>query len=83
MEACQEEEELTTMETKPEVAQQQEVPVENAIVKPVRGWKKWHRGKKQAAERCEEPEKLTRGIFGSWRKLAATCRNVSRSATVA
>jgi flagellar biosynthesis chaperone FliJ len=70
MEECQEEEE-------------EEVPVEDAIVKPVKGRRKRYRGKKQAAERCEESEELTRGICGSRRKLAAACRKVSRRAAVA
>jgi hypothetical protein len=78
-----EEEEPTSVETKPEVAHQREVPVEDAVVKPVNGRKKRHRGKKQAAGRCDEPEELTRGICGSRRKLAAACRKVSRRATVA
>jgi hypothetical protein len=65
------------------VAQQREVPNEDAVEKLVNGRKRRHRGKKQAAERCEEPEELTRGICGSQRKLAATCRKVSRRATVA
>jgi hypothetical protein len=56
MEERLEEEEPTSLDRKPEVAQQQEVPVENAVVKPVNGRKRRHRGKKQAAERCEEPK---------------------------
>jgi hypothetical protein len=50
MEACLEENELTSVEKKPEMAQQREVPVEDAVVKPVKGRKRRHRGKKQAAE---------------------------------
>ncbi|PNF29782.1 hypothetical protein B7P43_G10691 [Cryptotermes secundus] len=38
----QEEEKRTSLDRKPEVAQQ-EVPIEDAIVKPVKGQKKWHR----------------------------------------
>jgi hypothetical protein len=52
-------------------------------MKPVKGRKKRHRGKKKAAERCEEPKELTLGICGSRRKLAAACRKVSHCATVA
>jgi hypothetical protein len=53
--ACQEmenrlEDEPTSVDRKPEVAQQREVTVEDAIVKLVNGRKKRHRGKKQAAE---------------------------------
>jgi hypothetical protein len=64
------------------VAQKEKVPKEDAIVQLVKGRKKRQRGKKQAAERCEEPEELTRGIFGSWRKFAAACRKVSHHTTV-
>jgi hypothetical protein len=67
----------------PEVAQQREVPNEGAVVKPVNGRKKRYKGKKQAAERREEPKEMTQGISGSRRKLAAACRKVSRPATVA
>jgi hypothetical protein len=83
MEERLEEEDPTSVDRKPEVAQQREVPVEDAVVKPVNGRKKRRRGKKQAAERCEEPEELTRGIYGSRMKLAAACRKVPRRATVA
>jgi hypothetical protein len=83
MEERLEEEEPTSVDRKPEVAQQREVPVDDAVVKPVNGRKKRHKCKKQAAERCEEPKELTRGICGSRKKLAAACRNVSRRATVA
>jgi hypothetical protein len=54
MEERLEEEEPTSVDRKPEVAQQREVPIEDAVVKPVKGRKKRYRGKKQAAERCEE-----------------------------
>jgi hypothetical protein len=40
----------TSVDRKPEAAQQ-EVPVENAVVKPNDGRKKRHKGKKQAAGR--------------------------------
>ncbi|PNF39353.1 hypothetical protein B7P43_G18361 [Cryptotermes secundus] len=83
MEAHLEEKEPTSVETKPEVSQQREVPVENAVLKPVRGRKKQHREKKQAAGQCREPKKLTQGDCGSWMKLAAACREVSHRATMA
>jgi hypothetical protein len=38
------------VDRKPEVAQQRELPNEDAVVKPVKGQKKRQRGKKQAAE---------------------------------
>jgi hypothetical protein len=56
---------------------------ENAVVKPVRGRKKLHRGRKQAAGRRGEPKELIRGDCGSRKKLAADCSKVSRRATVA
>jgi hypothetical protein len=82
MEACLEEKEPTSVETKPGVAQR-EVPNEDAVVKPVEGRKKRHRAKKQAAGRRGEPKKLTRGDCGSRMKLAAACRKGSCHATVA
>jgi hypothetical protein len=51
--------ELTSVDRKPEVAQQRDFSVEDAVVKPIKGWKKRRRGKKQAAGRCEEPKELT------------------------
>jgi hypothetical protein len=75
--------EPTSVDRIPEVAEQGEVPVEDAVVKPVKGRKKRHSGKKQAAERCEEPKELIRGICGSRMKLAAACRKMFHHATVA
>jgi hypothetical protein len=60
-----------------------EVPKEDAIVKPVKGRKKWHRDWKQAVGRRGEPKELTLGDGGSQGKLAATCRKVSRHARMA
>jgi hypothetical protein len=65
------------------VGEHQEVPREDAVVKPVRRRKKRHRGRKQAAGRRVEPKELTRGNCGSRKKLAAVCRKASRRATVA
>jgi hypothetical protein len=75
-------EQQASVDMTPEVAQQ-EVPREDAAVMPVRGLRKQRRGRKQAAGRCKEPEKLNQGICGSREKLAAACRKVSRHATVA
>jgi hypothetical protein len=61
----------------------QEVPREDAAVKPVRGRKRRHRGRKEAAGRHGDPKELTRGDCGSRKKLAAACRKPSRRATVA
>jgi hypothetical protein len=75
------------LKAKPEenesVAEHQEVPKEDSLVKPVKGRKKQHRGRKLAAGRCGEPKELTRGECGCRRKLAAACRKVSRRAAVA
>jgi hypothetical protein len=65
------------------VAEHQVALKEDAIVKPVKGRKKRLRGRKPAAERRVEPKELTRGDFGSGRKLGAACRKVSICATVA
>jgi hypothetical protein len=60
----------------------QDVPIEEVAVTPVKGPKKRHRGRKSNPGRGE-PKKLNRGNCGSWKKLAAACRKVSRHATVA
>jgi hypothetical protein len=52
-------------------------------VMPVKGLKKRRSGRKSTAGWCGEPKELNRGNHGSRRKLAATCRKVSRYATVA
>jgi hypothetical protein len=51
----------------------QEAPKQDAIVKPVKGRKKRHRGRKPAAGRRGEPKELTRSDYGSGKKLAAAC----------
>jgi hypothetical protein len=82
MKARLEEKEPTSVDRKPEVAQQREVHVKDAVVKPVKEQKKPHRGKMQAAWRRGEPKELTRGDCGSRTKLASAYRKVSRRATV-
>jgi hypothetical protein len=81
MEACLECKEPASDKMESEV-EHREVPPKNVIVKPIEGWKKRHRGRKQAAGRREEPEEPNRGICGSRKKLAAACRKVSRRAAV-
>jgi hypothetical protein len=61
----------------------QEVSKEHAAVETGKAPRKWHRDQHLAAGRRGKPKKLTRGDCGSWRKLAATCRNVSCHAGVA
>jgi hypothetical protein len=65
------------------VGEHQEVPREDAAVIPVRGRKRRHRGREQAAGRRGEPKELTRGDCGSRKKLTAACRKASRRATLA
>jgi hypothetical protein len=74
--------ELNPDEMKSE-SEHREISKEDAVVKPVKGRKKRHRGQKLAAGRRGEPKELTRGDCGSQRKLAAACRKMSRSAAVA
>jgi hypothetical protein len=95
MKACQEttacyeatEADIEKIEPDPGMMQSEggnrEVPKEDALVKHVKGRKNRHRGWKIAAGRRGEPKELTRGICGSRRKLAATCRKVSRRARMA
>jgi hypothetical protein len=72
-------------ETTPEdvEAVHREVPMEDAVVKLVRGRKKRHRGRHISAGRRRKPKELTRGDCGSRGKLAAACRKVSCHAAVA
>jgi hypothetical protein len=86
---CQETTEANTEKTEPDrgmmqsIAEHQVVPKEEAIVKPVKGWKKRRRGRKPAVGRRGEPKELTQSDCGSRKKLATTCRKVFSSATVA
>jgi hypothetical protein len=57
--------------------------MEEATVKSSGAMKKRHRGRHLAAGRHGELKKLTRGNCGSWGKLAAACRKVTRRAGVA
>jgi hypothetical protein len=40
-------------------SENREVPKKDALVKLVKGWKKWHRGWKLAAGRHGEPKEVT------------------------
>jgi hypothetical protein len=60
----------------------QDIVSEVAAIMPVKGLKKWRRGRKLIAERHGEPKKLNRGSCGSRKKLAAACRKVSHPAAV-
>jgi hypothetical protein len=54
----------------------QDVPSEDIAVMPVKGLKKWRRGRKSTAGRRGEPKELNRGNCRSRKKLAAACRKV-------
>jgi hypothetical protein len=88
MTACHEAMEADT-ETEPysgmmqSVAEHQVALKEDAVVKPVKGWRKRHRGRKPAAGQCGEAKKMTRKDCGAGRKLAAACRKVASCVTVA
>jgi hypothetical protein len=79
--------EATDLKANPEEVEseleRQEVPKEDAIVKPVKRWKKQHRNRHLAAGGRGEPKELTREDYGSWRKMAAACRKLSRCAAMA
>jgi hypothetical protein len=75
MEARLEKEEPTSVDRKPEAAEQREVPDEDAVVKPVKGRKKRHRGKRQAAGRRGKPKELTRR---DWLLPAGRCPAVQQ-----
>jgi hypothetical protein len=66
----------------PEV-ERQEVPTDEAAAKSARITIMQHKGRHLAAGRRVKLKKLTQGDCGSWGKLAATCREVSRRAAVA
>ncbi|PNF31662.1 hypothetical protein B7P43_G15688 [Cryptotermes secundus] len=61
------------------VGEHQEVPEEDAVVKKVKERKKRHRDRKQTAARRGDPTELTKEVYGSQKKLDASCRKVSRS----
>jgi hypothetical protein len=81
-EACLGSKELNPEEMESE-SEHREVPTEEAAGKSAGTMKKRHRGRHLDAGRLVEPKELTRGDCGSRRKLAATCRKVSRRAAVA
>jgi hypothetical protein len=60
----------------------EEFCMEDAAVKSLGTMKKQHRGRYLVAGRHGEPKKLTQVVCGSWRKLTAACRKVSRCARV-
>jgi hypothetical protein len=85
MEACLEEEKPTSVDTKPTVAQQEEVPVEDAEVMLVgEAKKKRRRDQKLAVEhRRQKPKNSTREKCGPQKRLAVANRGTSHRAKVA
>jgi hypothetical protein len=87
--ACHEATDANLENTEPDpgkmqfVVEHQEVPKDDAIVKPVKARRKRRRGRKLTAGRRGEPKELTRGDCGSERKLAASYRKMSRHSAVA
>jgi hypothetical protein len=64
------------------IEEHQDVPSEDVAVMPVKGLRKRRGIWKSTAGRRGEPKELNRGNHGSRRKLAATCRKVSRHAAM-
>jgi hypothetical protein len=85
VEACLEERKPTSPDRKPEAAQKDEVPVDDAEVMPVgEPKKKRRRDRKLAAERrCQKPKTSTRENCGPQKRLAVARRGTSHRATVA
>jgi hypothetical protein len=85
MEARQDEKKPTSMDMKPEAAQREEVPVDDAKVMPVGEPKnKRRRDRKLAAERRrQKPKDKTREKCGSQKRLAVPRRRTSRRAKLA
>jgi hypothetical protein len=81
MAACLDSKKLNPEDMKSEV-EHREIPTEEVAVKSSGIMRKRHRGRHIAVGRCGEPKELTRGDYGSQRKLAAACRNVSHHAAV-
>jgi hypothetical protein len=82
MEARPEEKKLTSLDWKPEPAEQREVPAEDTMIMPVREPRKWHKDRKLAMEhRCQKKEQ-TQCQYGSRGKLAVAHRGTSHRATV-
>jgi exopolyphosphatase/pppGpp-phosphohydrolase len=58
----------------------EEVPKEEATVETFRALKEWYEDR-HLAIRCRcQTNKQTQGSGGSWKKLAATCRGMTRHA---
>jgi hypothetical protein len=85
VEARPQEKEPTSVDTKPEAAEERQVPEENTTVMPVKEPKKKRpRDRRLAVERHHHKQKiLTRENGAPQKKLAVACRKVSRRAKVA
>jgi hypothetical protein len=78
MEVCLESKEPTSEEMKSET--EHEVPKEDAIGETFGALKEWFRDRHLAVMRCSQLKKWTQGNGGSWKKLATTCRGMTRCA---
>jgi hypothetical protein len=59
------------------VVEHEEVPKEEAVVKPVSALKKWHGDWNLAAGHCQKLKERNQGNVGSWKMLAAACRGMT------
>jgi hypothetical protein len=73
----------TTSEEIESGAEHREVPQEGAVVEPVKGRKKPHRGRKLTLGRRGEQKELTQEICGSRKELADAGRKMTRRVEVA
>jgi hypothetical protein len=78
-EACRESKEPTPSEVE-SAAVHEEVPREEATVESFGALKKGHMDRHLAIRRRQELKKQTQCDGGSWKKLAATCRGMTRCA---
>jgi hypothetical protein len=77
------EEEPTSVDMKPEAAQQYDVPKEDAEMMPIGGPKKRRMGRKLAAERQGKPKERNQGKDGRRKKFAVARRGTTGRAKVA
>jgi hypothetical protein len=87
IEACLGKTEATNLDANPEEieskAMHEEVPKEEAAVKPVKALKKWHGDRNLAIGRRQQPKKRSQGSGGFHKKLATACRLMTRRAGTA
>jgi hypothetical protein len=81
-EACLESKEPASLQIESE-AEHEEVPKQEAAVKPVRALKKWHGDQNLALGSHQKLKKRTQGSGGSQKKIYATCTGMTNHAGVA